>query len=93
MPAGARNRASLARSGQRAATMVIYLNDVEEGGETVFPEAGFAASPRRGGALWFEYCNAAGQLDPRSLHAGAAPLSGEKWIVTKWMRQRPYVAA
>jgi prolyl 4-hydroxylase len=93
MPAGEQNRASIARSGQRVATMVIYLNDVEAGGETVFPEAGFAASPRRGGALWFEYCNAAGQLDPRSLHAGAAPLSGEKWIVTKWMRQRRFVSA
>ena len=85
------NRASIARSGQRVATMVIYLNDVEEGGETLFPEAGFAIAPRRGGALWFEYCNAAGQLDARSLHAGAAPGSGEKWIVTKWMRQRRFV--
>jgi prolyl 4-hydroxylase len=93
MPANAHNRASIARSGQRVATMVIYLNDVEEGGETVFPEAGFAAAPRRGGALWFEYCNAAGQLDPRSLHAGATPLSGDKWIVTKWMRQRRFVPA
>jgi prolyl 4-hydroxylase len=93
MPTNARNRASIARSGQRVATMVIYLNDLEEGGETVFPEAGFAASPRRGAALWFEYRNRAGQLDPRSLHAGAAPLSGEKWIVTKWMRERAFVSA
>jgi prolyl 4-hydroxylase len=93
MPANEANRASIARSGQRVATMVMYLNDVEEGGETVFPEAGFASSPRRGGALWFEYCNAAGQLDPQSLHAGAAPVSGEKWIVTKWMRQRRFVSA
>lgn len=93
MPTNAHNCASIARSGQRVATMVIYLNEVEEGGETVFPEAGFAAAPRRGSALWFEYCNAAGQLDPKSLHAGATPVSGEKWIVTKWMRQRRFVAA
>jgi prolyl 4-hydroxylase len=93
MPANDANRASIARSGQRVATMVMYLNEVEEGGETVFPEAGFAAGARRGGALWFEYCNAAGQLDPQSLHAGTAPLSGEKWIVTKWMRQRRFVSA
>lgn len=93
MPTNQHNRASIARSGQRVATMVMYLNDVEEGGETVFPEAGFACPPRRGGALWFEYCNGAGRLDPRSLHAGAAPLSGEKWIVTKWMRQRRFVTA
>jgi prolyl 4-hydroxylase len=93
MPTNDANRASIARSGQRVATLVMYLNDVEAGGETVFPEAGFGSSPRRGGALWFEYCNAAGQLDPLSLHAGATPVSGEKWIVTKWMRQRRFVPA
>ncbi|WP_051971601.1 2OG-Fe(II) oxygenase [Massilia sp. 9096] len=93
MPSNAANRASVSRSGQRVATLVMYLNDVEEGGETVFPESGFAASPREGSALWFEYCNAAGQLDPQSLHAGATPLSGEKWIVTKWMRQRRFASA
>jgi prolyl 4-hydroxylase len=93
MPANAHNLASLARSGQRVATMVIYLNDVEAGGETVFPEAGFMVAPRRGSAVCFEYCNRDGQLDPLSLHAGAAPASGEKWIVTKWMRQRRFVPA
>jgi prolyl 4-hydroxylase len=93
MPSNPANRASIARSGQRVATMVIYLNDVDEGGGTVFPEAGFACAPRQGSALWFEYCNATGQLDPLSLHAGATPVSGEKWIVTKWMRQRRFVSA
>jgi prolyl 4-hydroxylase len=93
MPANAHNRASIERSGQRVATMVVYLNDVAEGGETLFPEAGFAATPRKGGALCFEYCNDDGQLDPLSLHAGEASASGEKWIVTKWMRQRRFVTA
>lgn len=91
MPVNEANRHSLARSGQRVATMVIYLNDVDEGGETVFPEAGFASAPRKGSAVFFEYCNRDGQLDPLSLHAGAAPSSGEKWVVTKWMRQRRFV--
>nr|WP_307727930.1 2OG-Fe(II) oxygenase [Massilia terrae] len=91
MPVNEANRQSIARSGQRVATMVIYLNDVDEGGETVFPEAGFASAPRKGSAVYFEYCNRDGQLDPLSLHAGAAPASGEKWVLTKWMRQRRFV--
>ncbi|HZV63325.1 MAG TPA: 2OG-Fe(II) oxygenase [Telluria sp.] len=85
------NAASVARSGQRVSTLIVYLNDVEQGGETVFPESGIEVAPRKGGGLYFEYCNSDGQLDPRSVHAGAPVLAGEKWIVTKWMRQRQFV--
>jgi prolyl 4-hydroxylase len=87
------NVASLARSGQRVSTLIVYLNDVKSGGQTVFPESGLAVTPRRGGALYFEYCNNDGQLDPQSLHAALPVLAGEKWIVTKWMRQRRFVPA
>lgn len=93
MPTNAANVASLARSGQRVSTLVMYLNDVDHGGETVFPEAGLAVAPRRGSAVYFEYCNADGQLDPLSLHAGAPVLAGEKWVATRWMRQRRFVPA
>ncbi|HAT29549.1 MAG TPA: 2-oxoglutarate-dependent dioxygenase [Janthinobacterium sp.] len=93
MPSNGANIASLARSGQRVSTLVMYLNDVAEGGETLFPESGFGVTPRRGGALYFEYCNSDGQLDPQSLHAAAPVTAGEKWIVTKWMRQRPFTSA
>ncbi|MDB5907354.1 MAG: 2OG-Fe(II) oxygenase superfamily protein [Massilia sp.] len=93
MPTSDANCASLSRSGQRVSTLIVYLNEVERGGETVFPECGMEVAPRRGSALYFEYCNADGQLDPLSLHAGAPVAAGEKWIVTKWMRQRPFVSA
>ncbi|MGH8443619.1 MAG: 2OG-Fe(II) oxygenase, partial [Solimonas sp.] len=93
LPSNEANRASIARSGQRVATLVVYLNEVEAGGETVFPELGWAVAPRRGHAVYFEYCNSAQQLDPKSLHAGAPVTRGEKWALTKWMRQRPFVAA
>lgn len=93
MPTNAANQASLARSGQRVSTLVVYLNDVDAGGETTFPEIGFAVSPRKGNAVYFEYCDAAGQLDGRTLHAGAPVQAGEKWVVTKWMRQRRFVPA
>ncbi|GAA5184845.1 2OG-Fe(II) oxygenase [Niveibacterium umoris] len=82
--------AHLATGGQRVATMVLYLNDVEAGGATVFPDAGIEVAPRRGRAVYFRYANAAGQLDPLSLHAGAPVTAGEKWIMTKWVRERRY---
>lgn len=92
-PSNAANQASLARSGQRVSTLVCYLNDVAAGGETVFPTSGWSISPQRGHAVYFEYCDAQGRVDARSLHAGAAVTQGEKWVATKWMRQRRFISA
>lgn len=92
-PTNAANRESIARSGQRVSTLVTYLNDVPAGGQTVFPAMGWAVSPLRGNAVYFEYCDDAGRVDARSLHASAAVTQGEKWVVTKWMRQRKFVSA
>ena len=90
-PTNAANQASVARSGQRISTLLIYLTDVAEGGETVFPRAGWSIQPRTGNAIYFESCNRNGQLDPQSLHAGQPVVRGEKWVVTKWMRQRRFI--
>lgn len=80
----------LAQGGQRVATLVMYLNDVTEGGETVFPDVGLSVTPRCGSAVYFCYGNSLGQVDRATLHAGAPVLAGEKWIATKWVRQRQY---
>jgi len=93
VPSHAANRASLDRSGQRVSTMVIYLNDVASGGETVFPEIGLAVTPKPGNAVYFEYANSLQQVDLASVHAGAPVQAGEKWAVTKWMRERRFVPA
>lgn len=90
-PTNESNRASVARSGQRRSTLLVYLADVEAGGETVFPRAGVSVQPARGHAVYFESCNSRGQLDPQSLHAGRPVARGEKWVVTKWMRDRRFV--
>jgi prolyl 4-hydroxylase len=66
---------------------------VQQGGETVFPEAGVSVVPRRGNAVYFEYANSRMQVDQSSAHAGAPVIEGEKWIVTKWMRARKFVPA
>ncbi|MGJ7554253.1 2OG-Fe(II) oxygenase [Variovorax sp. RB3P1] len=92
-PTNAASRESIARSGQRVSTLVTYLNEVPDGGQTVFPQLGLAVSPIRGNACYFEYCDDKGRVDARSLHASATVTRGEKWVMTKWMRERRFVAA
>jgi prolyl 4-hydroxylase len=75
-----------AAGGQRIASVVMYLNTPEEGGGTAFPEVGLTVSARRGSAVYFAYEGG----DPNSLHAGLPVVRGEKWIATKWLRERPY---
>jgi prolyl 4-hydroxylase len=93
VPSNSASSQSLARSGQRVSTLIVYLNDVLDGGETVFPEAGLSVVPRRGNGVYFEYTNSRMQVDPRSAHGGAPVVRGEKWIVTKWMRSRRFIPA
>lgn len=76
--------------GNRTATLLMYLNDVEEGGETFFPGLGLAVKPSKGAAIYFHYTDGQGRFDPQTLHGGAPVVSGEKWIVTKWIRQGPH---
>nr|WP_051314980.1 2OG-Fe(II) oxygenase [Alteribacter aurantiacus] len=72
----------------RIATMVVYLNDVEEGGETQFPKLGLTVSPKRGSALYFEYFYNDPKLNALTLHAGSPVLLGEKWAATLWVRRQ-----
>lgn len=80
----------MAMGGQRVATLVMYLNDVEAGGSTVFPSIGLDVLPRKGSAVYFAYTTEAGETDARTLHGGSPVTAGEKWIATKWLRQRRY---
>ena len=89
-PEDSGSAAHIAKGGQRVSTLVIYLNDVEQGGETIFPSVQLSVVPKKGSAVYFEYCNSMGQVDPKSLHGGTPVILGEKWIATKWMRQHMY---
>lgn len=79
------------KGGQRIATLIIYLNDVENGGATVFPELNLDVHPRRGCGVYFSYCDSQARLDRMTLHGGMPVIQGEKWIATIWYRQRAYV--
>jgi hypothetical protein len=65
----------------RAFVFSIYLNDVEEGGETEFLHFSKRTKPKTGRiVIWpagFPY-----------VHRGNPPLSGEKYILTSWMMLR-----
>jgi prolyl 4-hydroxylase len=80
----------LERGGQRIATLIMYLNDVDAGGATLFPTAGIETKPRRGSAVYFENLDDNGQVNPQTLHAGAPVGRGEKWIATKWIRENAF---
>lgn len=72
--------------GERIASFIMYLNTPEGGGGTHFPRAGLTVCARKGSAVYFAYENG----DQSSLHAGLPVTAGEKWIATKWIRERPY---
>lgn len=80
---------SLAQSGQRPHTALLYLNDDYEAGETRFHTLDLNIKGVRGDLLIFDNVTADGMPDRRSLHSGESPVSGEKWILSKWARTRP----
>ncbi len=75
--------------GQRMITFLLYLNDAYEGGETTFPELGLVNRGHTGEGLFFINAHADGQPDRRMLHTGSPPTSGEKWIVSQFVRNIP----
>jgi len=76
--------------GNRMATVLLYLQPAEEGGETIFPEASIIVTPKKGDAILFFDMNADGTVDPRSLHGGRPVIKGVKWVMTRWIRQKHF---
>jgi prolyl 4-hydroxylase len=62
----------------RIATVILYLSDVEMGGETVFPLRNISVSPKMGDALLFWSLDGSMQEDQYALHAGAPVQRGVK---------------
>jgi prolyl 4-hydroxylase len=78
----------IAREGQRIATCLVYLNDGYTGGATSFVDAGVEVRGGPGDAVYWHNVDAQGEPDRRTRHAGLPPTTGEKWIVSKWFRDR-----
>lgn len=63
---------------------LIYLTDVEVGGETIFPHAlpgGLAVAPRRGRLIVWTSLDEEGAVDPAGLHGAAPVVEGEKAVL------------
>ncbi len=78
----------LRRGGQRVGTVLMYLAEPEKGGGTIFPNVNLQVAPRRGNAVFFSYERP--HPSTRTLHGGSPVIEGEKWIATKWLRERRF---
>lgn len=73
----------------RIATMITYLNDDFEGGNTYFVKLGLSVQPVKGSTLYFEY-KYINELNRQTEHAGMPVTKGQKMIATSWIRRLPY---
>ena len=89
----------LANGGQRVATFLVYLSTVASGagGHTVFARASdgpLRIRPREGDAVLWHNVLEDGRPDVRSVHSSETVKRveprAEKWVLSKWLRQRPY---
>uniref|UniRef100_A0A8D8LH18 procollagen-proline 4-dioxygenase n=1 Tax=Cacopsylla melanoneura TaxID=428564 RepID=A0A8D8LH18_9HEMI len=69
----------------RLATWMFYLNDVVEGGNTVFTRLNIAIPPMKGAAVFWYNLHPSGLNDFRTLHAGCPILQGTKWVTNLWI--------
>lgn len=77
-------------SNQRQLTAILFCNQGFAGGVTAFPKIGIEVRGNEGDMLLFANTLGDGRSDPASEHAGLPVTSGEKWIATRWIRQRRY---
>jgi prolyl 4-hydroxylase len=89
---GAGSYKSLADGGQRAQTVLTYLNQDYRGGSTAFPQLKLDIKGRRGDVLHFHNLGPDGLGHRDTLHAGMPVLEGEKWLLSQWIRSERYPA-
>ncbi len=85
-----------AKGGQRLLTALMYLNDVEDGGGTIFPKLELEVEAKPGRMVIFHNVGDHALEDTtrhrRALHGGSPVWGGQKWACNLWFRQLPYQA-
>jgi 2OG-Fe(II) oxygenase superfamily len=76
----------------RFATLLLYLNDGMEGGQTSFPmwrngetSKALEVKPEKGKAVLFYNLLPDGNYDELSMHAALPVKKGEKWLANLWV--------
>jgi len=83
----------IAQGGQRTLTILLAMgNDDFTGGDTYFPHLKSGVQAATGELLRFNNTDENGQPLRSSLHEGQPVTAGEKWLLSKWVRERttPY---
>lgn len=73
---------------QRIATILVYLNTVDEGGATYFTKLNLRIKPEKGTAVIFFPSKPDGNRDDLLEHS-AEPAIDEKWVSQIWVHDRP----
>lgn len=78
--------------GKRVGTMLIYLNDDFEGGETEFPNLKLKIKPQKNMGIFFRsLATNTDKCHPLALHGGLPVKSGTKYICNVWIHQNKYL--
>lgn len=73
--------------GQRIFTCLIYLNDVESGGETYFSEINHTENPNKGKLIIFRNVDNKNDKNELTRHKGCVITKGEKYAINLWFRE------
>lgn len=76
-------------AGERAVTLLVYLNTPTRGGSTLFPELSLEVHARAGRLVAWRNLLADGSVDRQMAHAGQLVEDGSKMILMTWVRERP----
>ena len=73
-------------------TFLVYLSNIEEGGETTFPKINKSVKPVKGRAVYFKNLTSNNKSHHlKSLHQANPVISGEKWAMNIWTRLGTFV--
>lgn len=75
------------KKGQRTWTFMVYLNDVEEGGETKFVALHKKFRPKTGKAIIWNNLLPDGSPNHKTTHHALPIKKGTKTVITKWFRE------